>query len=239
MNGRVRMGRSKTRLAIGGAAVAVALVGGPYVYIHFIEGSAPPPLTLATPSATSSAAGTTSSGQATGASDRTWKVSSDSVVGYRVKEVLFGQGNVAVGRTNSITGSMSVSGTTVTAATFTVDMTTVSSDQSRRDGQFNGRIMQTNTNPTATFSLAKPIVLGPVPTQGTKQTYRATGNLTLHGVTKTVTFNVTGLYTGSTAQVAGSIPITFADWNIPNPSFGPVTTEDHGVLEFALTFSPA
>ncbi len=165
--------------------------------------------------------------------------SSDSVVGYRVKEVLFGQSNVAVGRTTSISGSMKVSGTTVTAATFAVDMTTVASDQSRRDGQFNGRIMETSTYPTATFTLTQPIELGSIPAQGTKQTYQATGNLTLHGVTKTVTFNVTGLYTGSTTQVAGSIPITFADWNIPNPSFGPVSTEDHGVLEFALIFSPA
>jgi len=237
MTGRMRIGHWKLWLAIGVLAVAVAVVGGPYVYIHFIEGSAPPPLTLATPSATSSASETTSSGQATGASDQTWKISSDSLVGYRVKEVLFGQSNVAVGRTNSISGSMKVSGTTVTAATFTVDMTTVSSDQSRRDGQFNGRIMETSTFPTATFALTQPIELGSVPAQGTKQTYQATGNLTLHGVTRTVTFNVTGLYTGSTAQVAGSIPITFSDWNIPNPSFGPVSTEDHGVLEFALTFS--
>jgi hypothetical protein len=51
-----------------------------------------------------------------------------------------------------------------------------------------------------------------------------------------VVFAVTGHYTGSSIQVVGSIPITFADWNIPNPSFGPVSTEDHGVLEFSLTF---
>jgi hypothetical protein len=54
-----------------------------------------------------------------------------------------------------------------------------------------------------------------------------------------VTFQVTGRYTGSTFQVAGSIPITFADWNISNPSFGPVNTEENGVLEFALNFSRA
>jgi polyisoprenoid-binding protein YceI len=125
----------------------------------------------------------------------------------------------------------------VTAATFTVDLTTVQSDQSRRDGQFNGRIMETSAYPTATFTLTPPIQLRSVPAQGTKRTYEATGNLTLHGVTKRLTFKVTGLYTGSTVQVAGSIPITFADWNIPNPSFGPVTTEDHGVLEFELNFS--
>src|SRR6266511_4834433 len=200
MNARVRMGRWKMSLAIGGAAVAVSLVGGPYFYIHFIEGSAPAPLTLATPSATSSAARTTSSGQATGASDGTWKVSSDSVVGYRVKEVLFGQSNVAVGRTNSISGSMKVSGTTVTAATFAVDMTTVASDQSRRDGQFNGRIMETSTYPTATFKLTEPIDLGAIPAEGPSQTFQAKGELTMHGVTKAVTFQLTGQYTGSTVQ---------------------------------------
>ena len=35
---------------------------------------------------------------------------------------------------------------------------------------------------------------------------------------------------GSAIQVLGSIPITFGDWNIPNPSFGPVSTDDHGIL---------
>jgi hypothetical protein len=58
-------------------------------------------------------------------------------------------------------------------------------------------------------------------------------------VTRAVTLEVTGRYTGSQVQVAGSIPITFADWNIGNPSFGPVSTEDHGVLEFALNFDRA
>ena len=38
---------------------------------------------------------------------------------------------------------------------------------------------------------------------------------------------------------SGRTPITFADWNISNPSFGPVTTEDNGVLEFALNFAHA
>jgi hypothetical protein len=57
-------------------------------------------------------------------------------------------------------------------------------------------------------------------------------------VTKTAAFKVTARHSASTIQVAGSIPITFADWNIGNPSFGGVvTTEDNGVLEFALNFT--
>ncbi len=158
----------------------------------------------------------------------------DSVVGYRIDEVLFGQSHTAVGRTSSITGSITIDGTRVTDGRFTVDMATVTSDESRRDAQFNGRIIETGTYPTATFTLTKPIDLGSRPARGVRRTFRATGNLTLHGVTKTVTLELTGQYTGSVVQVAGSIPITFADWSIPNPSFGPVTTEDHGVLEFVL-----
>jgi polyisoprenoid-binding protein YceI len=186
---------------------------------------------------TSPSAGGTSSdpSQATG-TDGAWKVSTGSLVGYRVKDVLFGQSNVAVGRTDKITGSVTVSGTSITAGSFTVDMATVTSDQSRRDEQFNGRIMDTGTFPTATFKLTKPIQLGSIPAQGVEKTVQATGELTLHGVTRTVAFDLTGRLTGSEVQVAGSIPITFADWNIPIPSFGPITTEDHGVLEFALSF---
>ena len=76
-------------------------------------------------------------------------------------------------------------------------------------------------------------------TRNTDVTASATGELTLHGVTKTVTFDVQGRSTGSQVQIAGSIPITFADWGISNPSFGPVTTQDNGNLEFSIVFVPA
>jgi polyisoprenoid-binding protein YceI len=236
---RIRLRHWKRWLVIAVVVVAAAVVGGPFVYIHFIEGQAPPPLSLRTPSPASSTQGATNASQTSAASDGAWNVTTGSVVGYRVEEILFGQSNTAVGRTSSITGSMTVNEMTVTNATFTVDMTTVTSDQTRRDGQFNGRIMDTASHPTATFTLTQPIKLGSIPGAGVVRTFHATGNLTLHGVTKAVSFTLTGRYTGSTVQIAGSLPITFADWNIPNPSFGPVTTQDHGVLEFAINFAHA
>ena len=229
----------KRWVVIGFVTVAVALVGGPFAYIHFIEGKAPPPLTLGSVSSSPGAGAAANTGQDSTGNDGTWTIAGGSVVGYRVNEVLFGQSNVAVGRTGSITGSITVSGTTISAASFTVDMTTVTSDRTQRDGQFNGRIMQTSTYPTATFTLTKPIDLGSIPATGVQHTFQATGNLTLHGVMKVVTFQVTGEYTGSAIQFAGAISITFAGWNISNPSFGPVTTEDHGVLEFSLNLTHA
>jgi polyisoprenoid-binding protein YceI len=160
-------------------------------------------------------------------------------VGYRVQEVLFGQDNTAVGRTNAVTGSVTIQGTSVPAASFTADLTTVSSDRSQRDHQFQGRIMDTSSFPTATFALTKPITLSSDPSSGSTFTAQATGNLTMHGVTRTVTFTVTGKVAGATAQVNGTIPVTFADWNIPNPSFGPVSTDNHGTLEFLLNLTHA
>lgn len=65
---------------------------------------------------------------------------------------------------------------------------------------------------------------------------QAVGQLTIHGVTKEVTVDLTAQRGGDEIQVSGSIPLVFAEWGIPNPSFGPATTEDHGLLEFLLTF---
>ena len=230
MSAQTRVRHWRRWLVIGIVGLGLAITGGPYLYFHVIQGAPPPPLVLSTPSSSSAA----NAALGTVAGDGVWTVTGDSVVGYRIKETLFGQSNEAVGRTGTITGSVTVSGTTVTDATFTVDMTTVQSDESRRDDQFRGRIMETSTYPTATFTLTDPIDLGSRPTEGTQVTVKATGRLTLHGVARTVTFRLTGRYTGSIIQVTGSIPITFADWNISNPSFGPAQTEDHGVLEFLL-----
>jgi polyisoprenoid-binding protein YceI len=228
---------------VAAAAALVLFVGGPFVYIRFIQGKAPAPLALpsTSPVATgSAAAGPTTGGgdpAATGAADGTWKVGSGSIVGYRIDETIFGQSNVAVGRTHSITGSLTIAGSKVTTAKFTVDMTTVRSDEARRDEQFDGRIMEVATYPTATFELTSPIDLGTIPADGATGTYHATGELTLHGVTKSVSFTVQVGRSGQTFEVAGQIPVRFADYVIENPSFGPVSTEDHGILEFRLNFA--
>jgi polyisoprenoid-binding protein YceI len=232
-----RRRRRWLRWGLTGVAVVVVLaVGVPFVYIHFIEGAAPAPLSLkiASPSA--------SSGQA--AADApltgTWTVAAGSRAGYRVNEVLAGQNNVAVGRTNSVAGHLTIRQETVTAGAFTVKMATIHSDQSRRDVQFDGRIMDVATYPTGTFTLTRAIALAPVPATGRIRTYRATGNLALHGHTRQVTFGLSAERTAAQIRISGSIPIKFANWNIPNPSFaGFVTTQNHGLLEFLLVLRRA
>jgi len=223
------------------AVVAVAAVAGPFVYIHFIEGPAPKPLSLDTSASTPTDAPAAPPGAPSAPGPfvlaGTWAPTSASQLGYRVNEVLLGQSATAVGRTNQVTGSLTITGTDVTAATFTVDMGSVSSDKSQRDDQFRGRVMDTADHPTATFTLTGPIHLGSEPGDRQQVSATAAGDLTLRGVTRAVTFALKAQRNGSAIEVNGSIPIAFADWGIPNPSFGPVTTEDHGVLEFLLVFA--
>lgn len=167
-----------------------------------------------------------------------WTVTDASELGYRIKEVLFGVDTEAVGRTNQITGTMTLDGTTLTAAEFTVDVTTISSDESRRDGQFHGRIMSTDEFPTATFVLSAPVELGVESAEGAAVTAAATGDLTLRGVTNSVTFELTAKQDNGKIGVLGNIPVVFADYEIANPSTGGITTEDNGLLEFVLVFEP-
>ncbi len=209
----------------------VIVVGGPFVYFHFIEKQAPPKLSLDTTPVPSDATSGTRKPLA-----GTWTIGNGSIVRYRVKETLFGQSATAVGETNSVTGSMTITGTDVSKASFTVDMTTVHSDRSQRDDQFQGRIMDTSSYPNATFELTTPIALAPVPADGAQKTYNATGKLTLHGTTQTITFPLNARRTGNVIAVQGDIPITFSDYNIDNPSGGPASVGNAGTLEFVLQF---
>jgi polyisoprenoid-binding protein YceI len=226
------------KIALIAVLLAVlAPTAGVWLYIHVIKSEPKKALTVNDiPVGTVDQSATTDN-PSTPAAGNTWSITTGSQVGYRVVEVLFGQDTEGVGRTNSVTGSLTLDDTKVSAATFTVDMKTLVSDDARRDRKFTGGIMNTATIPTSTFTLTSPIDLGTNPADGQEIKASATGDLLLHGVTKSVTFDVTAKRTGGTIAVAGSIDVKFADYNINNPSGGPVTTQDHGLIEFALAFS--
>jgi polyisoprenoid-binding protein YceI len=247
------------KIVIGIVIVAVlAVTAGPFIYIHFIKDDAPKTLSLdqapfgtaAAATTTAAATGTTTLTTAlttattaattattvagTAAGTTTYALTADSQVGYRVVEVLFGQHTEGVGRTNAVTGTITLDGTAVTAANFTVDMTTLKSDEDNRDRKFQGEIMETSKFPTATFTITQPIELGTLPADRAEIAATATGDLTLHGVTKSVTLDVTAKKTGDSIAIAGNTDVVFADYQIANPSNGAVTTEDHGLIEFLL-----
>jgi polyisoprenoid-binding protein YceI len=222
--------------------VGLGVTVGPWVYINFIKDDAPVALDIN--SVTSSTVESADQSIDTVAAPITdasgdWQVlaNTDSVVGYRVKEILFGQATEGVGRTEDVEAALTIEDNVVTAASFTVQMGTLASDSTKRDGQFNGRIMDVATHPTAIFSLTQPITLPANAVSGEVITTDATGELTLRGTTKPVTFPVEAKVQGSTFTVAGNITIVFDEWSIPEPGLPGISVDPQGLLEFALVFT--
>ena len=222
------------KLIIGVAVLAIGAVAGPWVYINLIKEDAPDQLRLepAAPTVVE-----TTIADTTSTIDGTWAIATDSIVGYRVKEVIVAQSTEGVGRTSAVKGTLNIAGEQVTEAEFSVDMTTLKSDSSRRDKQVNTRILDTATYPTATFTLKQPITLTPEALAGSDLTTQATGTLTLRGVTKDIELTLIARLANDVIEVNGSIEIIFADWSIPDPSISAIVVEDRGQLEFLLRFT--
>jgi polyisoprenoid-binding protein YceI len=221
------------------AVVLVAAVGG-FALFQVFGGDVPPPAAL---SSSSLDVGQAGSGRFAG----TWTVNttsgsladgSSTFAGYRVEEQLSTIGSHdAVGRTQQVTGTMTLSDSRVTALDISVDATTLASDDDRRDNQLRERGLETDAFPTATFSLTEPVDVGRAPAAGETVRATATGDLTLHGVTKQVTFPVEARWTGSQIEVAGSIDVTIADYRIEKPvGFIVLSIADTGTIEFHLLF---
>jgi polyisoprenoid-binding protein YceI len=216
----------------------VLIEGGIFVYIHFISPDPAPKLTFSSQPAGSSASDAGDPAlTAAGAIDGTWMVTDGSKVQYRIQETLSGQANEATGDDTAVTGQLAIAGTTVSTASFTVDMTKFETNEDERNHQFHTRIMNTGKFPTATFELTSPIDLTAIPDNLVQVTVKATGKLTLHGTTNPVTFDLLARRNGAHIEVNGTIPVTFADYGISNPSGGPARVGDNGDLEFLLIFT--
>jgi polyisoprenoid-binding protein YceI len=225
------------KIAIPVVVVLVAL--GFAGWWFFLRDDAPPEATLVARDAPE----TTVAGSAT-SPDGTWTVQQgdDVFAGYRVTEQFAGETitKTAVGRSPAVTGTLTVEGSTIPAATFEVDMTKLASDSSRRDSRIRSDGLQTNQFTTASFTLTQPLELAAAPALNTEVEVQAIGDLTLHGVTKPVTMALQARWNGDTIDVAGGTAIMMADYGINPPSVGGfVSVADEGRLEVQLTLVPA
>ena len=222
-------------LTLGAAGVGVA-------YLVVFAGSSPQKLALSSPTPTVGSSSTASASAGIGAG--TWTVASGSLAGYRVREQLasLSAPSDAVGRTSSISGSVTIgqSGTTYTvaAATVTVNVNTLTSDRSMRDQRIHQMGLESDRYPTATFVLTTPITLPAEATSGQAVNVSATGQLTIHGVTRTVTIPMQARLNGTQVEIAGSITFPFSQFGMTPPSIGGfVTVQDNATMEFDLKFT--
>ncbi|MCC7078131.1 MAG: YceI family protein [Acidimicrobiia bacterium] len=243
---RAQRSRKRLTLTVVGVGLAVLVALGAVGYFVWFGGSAPPEVSLS--DAVADTESTTTGGAPTPAgsstAEGTWTVDpsltaadgSPSFAGFRVEEEL-GQGighATAVGRTEDVTGTVVISGSTVESAEFTADLTTITSDRPRRDDKIQ-EALETGTHPEAEFVLTAPIELGTVPTEGESVSAEAKGELTVHGVTRDVTVDIEAELNDGVLAIVGTTDVVFADYDVAVPSsMIVISVEDHGVVELQM-----
>ncbi|MEA2973873.1 MAG: hypothetical protein QOG82_2331 [Actinomycetota bacterium] len=219
--------------------VLVPLAAIAAVYALFFTDDSPDKFALDPPAgSTQTTAGATGD---TSVLDGTWTVASGSEAGYRVREKLAAlpATSDAVGRTESVTGTVAVtrSGSQLVADSvdIEVDVSTLESNEDRRDNRIRTQGLESDQFPTATFVSTAPVTLPAGTEAGQAVTADLTGDLTLHGVTKRVTIPLEVQLTGGQGQVVGSLKFPFSDFGMTPPSVGGfVTVESDATLEFKL-----
>ena len=136
-------------------------------------------------------------------------------------------------------GSITIDGTKLTAANFEVDVSTISTNDRRRDDNV-ASALSVSQFPKATFALTSPVELGADAASGKPIKVDASGTLTIKGVSKPVTIPIEAQLVNGTVVVVGSTDIVFADYGVSVPRSAVVLSVDnHGVIEFQLLLTPA
>lgn len=241
------------KIAVAAIAVVVVVAAGAGLW-WFLRDDAPAEVSLET--ATESVTSTTSGGATpttAGASgvDGRWSIDTESgtfdyesatgsFVGFRIDEELVGIGGIqAVGRTGEVTGELVIDGSEVTVATFAADMASITTNDRRRDNKV-AEALEVGSFPEASFTLGAPIPLGAGAATGEARQATATGEFTLHGVTRSVTVPIDAQLVDGTVVVVGSFEVALADYDLEVPSAPIViSASDTATIEFQLLFTRA
>jgi polyisoprenoid-binding protein YceI len=158
----------------------------------------------------------------------------DGTATYTVSEQFVGIDfpSDATGSSAKMAGTLGIAkdGSIVPGSKLTVDLTTLKSDQDMRDNFAKTRTLETDKFPQAEFVPTKveglPLM---IPTNG-QNGFKLTGNLTIHGVTKEVTFQGIATY-GRDSTVSGIAKTSFGfdTFGLAVPKIGRLASVDNKI----------
>ena len=164
-------------------------------------------------------------------------IGEESRARYLVREQLAGRDlpNDAIGETPDVTGSIVFNqdgSVDPQLSSLTVDLRTLRSDQGRRDRFISNRTLESRRFPFAEFVINEaPGLAWPLPVD-LEDTFLLKGDMTVHGVTKPLTWEVSARFDGD--QVSGQAKTNFKfdyfDMNVPSV-FIVLSVEDNIRLE--------
>jgi len=157
---------------------------------------------------------------------------------YKVTEQLAGISfpSDAVGTTEAITGAIIVNpdGSIASGSKLTVDLRTLTSDQSMRDGYVQNRTLETTKFPLLELVPKRVVGLAsPLPSGNQAQAgFQLIADVTLHGVTKETTWNVVATFGSAAVAGRATTTVDFATFGMTKPTLARlVSVEDKIQLE--------
>jgi polyisoprenoid-binding protein YceI len=167
--------------------------------------------------------------------------SSASQASYHAREQLLGRSlpSDAVGTSSGVRGSLVLNpdgSFAIDESSLTVDLTSLKSDESRRDNFIKSNTLETNRFPTATFvpRSAEGLPL-PLPTSG-QAGFQLLGDLTVHGTIRPATWQVSANFAGASVNGTATTTVQISDFGMTPPKAGPVASiEDQLTLEVAFS----
>ncbi len=142
--------------------------------------------------------------------------------------------NDAVMRTGDLSGNVYLDGQ---ASVIEINLHSLTSDQSRRDGYVRDRMFP--NNPVAIFTVPE---LGPLPEPiavGESITRQVEGQLSIRGITKPVTFEVEARLDPEALFILGRTSFTWDELEIPPPNIpGRIQVKDEVSVEVLLSAVP-
>lgn len=189
------------------------------------EAPAAPPTNTPAPQAVDTPAAEAQPGEAASAAQpRTFVVlPAQTSAQYSIDEIFINQSNrlnTAVGVTSQVTGSLTLDYANPSASQlgeFVVDISTLKSDSSRRDGAIRDRWIETARYPLVTFA-AKEIRDFPAGAkEGEPVQFKIAGDMLIRETTREQVWDVTATLNGDTLSGTATTFLMLADYNVPVP----------------------
>ncbi|HNR46445.1 MAG TPA: YceI family protein [Anaerolineaceae bacterium] len=163
-------------------------------------------------------------------------IPAESQAGYSIDETFINQNNTlftAVGVTSAITGELTLNYTDPTASQFgefVVDISTLTSDSSRRDNAIRQNWLESNTYPLAVFTVTQVQNFPANPQEGQTIPFQLLGNLKIREVTLPITWDVSAMLQGDRLTGTATTNIMLVDFGIEPPSIAGILSVTDGAL---------
>lgn len=162
-------------------------------------------------------------------------VSAETTAGYSIEETFINDNNrlnTAIGTTNVVTGEFTLNYADPAASTFgqfLVDISTLRSDQTRRDRAIRTRWLESNSYPLAAFDVTEVRNFPADPQEGKMIQFQLVGDMKVKETTRQEVWDVAATLQGDRLSGNATLATTLESYNIPIPSILGILSVTDGI----------